>query len=172
MANDIHITRDPDATLAGEPRVTQGTPIPPAAPAADTGAPEPSLGQLFKELAQESSTLIRQEVALAKTEMRQTFSEAAKDAVGVAVWGAVAAIGGLVLVACLVIALGDLLDNYWLSALIVGGLFVIVGGAMAMSNIKKLKNLNYAPENTIATLKEDKQWAQAEAQHVKRDLTR
>lgn len=175
MANDIHVTRDPDATLAGAPRVTQGTPIPPAAPVApvaDTGAAEPSLGQLFKELAQESSMLIRQEVALAKTEISKSVSKAATDAVSLVVWGAVAAVGALVLVACLVLALGDLLDNYWLSALIVGGLFVIVGGALAMGALKKLKSVSLAPETTIQTLKEDKQWAQAEAQHVKRELTR
>jgi uncharacterized protein (DUF58 family) len=79
-------------------------------------------------------------------------------------------VGGLVLVAFLVILLGSVLGNYWLSALIVGGLFVLVGGVLIMTNLKKLKKEEVAPTRTIETLKEDKQWLQSEITQAKREL--
>jgi uncharacterized protein (DUF58 family) len=75
-----------------------------------------------------------------------------------------------VLVAFLVILLGSVLGNYWLSALIVGGLFVLVGGVLIMTNLKKLKKEEVAPTRTIETLKEDKQWLQSEITQAKREL--
>lgn len=146
---------------------------PPRMTGAHTGpaAAEPSLGDLFRQLAQDSSTLIRQEITLAKTELSQSVSKATTDAVMIAVWGAVALVGSLVLVTFLVLLLGDILDNYWLSALIVGGLFTLAGGLLAKSYAKKLKNIDYKPEATIQTLKQDKAWVQSEVQSLKRDLT-
>ena len=136
------------------------------------GGNEPQLGELFRQLAQDSATLVRQEVALAKAEIRDTVKVVTSNAVKVAVGGVVALLGGLVMVAFLVILLGDVLlnDNYWLSALIVGALFLIVGGLMAMSALKNLKRVSPAPEQTIQTLKEDKQWLQTEIKQARRDL--
>lgn len=135
-----------------------------------TGA-EPAIGELFRQLAQDSATLMRQEVNLAKAEMRENLKSAARDAVKIAIGGGIALVGALVLIAFLVIALGDALDEYWLGALIVGVLFVVVGGLLAKTSLNNLKNDDLTPERTIQTLKEDKQWAQSEIQQVKRDLT-
>lgn len=163
-ANDIEVQRKPDAPMAAPAgsRMHQSM---------AAGEVEPSLGELFKELAEESSLLIRQEVALAKTEIRESASKAATDAISLAIWGAIAAVGGLVLVAFLVIGLGALIGSYWLSALIVGAVFLIVGGLAAMGYAKKLKSIDFAPDTTLETLKRDKSWAQSEARDVKRDLT-
>jgi hypothetical protein len=158
---DIHVS--PEGTTTASPRLAERIP-PPA-------AEEPSLGELFRQLADESTVLIKQEIALAKKEIGQSASRAAADATWIAVWGAIALVGGLVLIAFLVLLLGDLLNNYWLSALIVGAVFVLVGGMAALSYVKKLKSVSLAPETTIQTLKQDKTWAQAEVQSVKRDLT-
>jgi hypothetical protein len=159
---DIHVSHEGATTAPPAPaeRMPQAM-----------GAAEPSLGELFRQLADESSTLIKQEIALAKKEIGESASRAASDATWIAVWGAIALVGGLVLIAFLVLLIGDLLDNYWLSALIVGAAFVLVGGLAAMSYVKKLKSVRLAPETTIQTLKQDKTWAQAEVQSVKRDLT-
>lgn len=135
-----------------------------------TGA-EPAIGELFRQLAQDSATLMRQEVNLAKAEMRENLKSAARDAVKIAIGAGIALVGALVLIAFLVIALGDALDEYWLGALIVGVLFVVVGGLLAKKSLNNLKNDDLTPERTIQTLKEDKQWAQSEIQQVKRDLT-
>jgi len=129
-----------------------------------------SLGALFSQLANDSTTLIRQEIALAKAEVRQSVRQTTNGAAKLGAAAAMATVGALVLTAFLVLLLGDLLDNYWLSALIVGVVFLLIGGILAMSGMRKLKAVQLAPENTLATLREDKAWAQSELQQVKRDL--
>lgn len=131
---------------------------------------EPSIGELIKQLAEDSATLVRQEVALAKAEMSRNVKSAAQSAAMVAVGGMIAFLGVLVLLAGIVVLLGDALDNYWLAALIVGLVFLAIGGLMAMSNLNKLKAEELAPERTIQTLQEDKRWIQNEIQQVKTDL--
>lgn len=147
-------------------------PFPPPPALGSNGAvkDEPSLGELFRQLADDSATLVRQEVALAKTELAANAKSVARDAAMVAVGGAVAGIGVLVLVAFLVILAGQLIGSYWAGALVVGLLFLIVGGAMTMKFLNNLKHESLAPEQTVQTLQEDKQWAQSEIQRVRRDL--
>lgn len=132
---------------------------------------EPSLGELFKQLAQDSTTLIQQEVALAKTEMRDNFRAFAKDVVMLAIGGGVLLVGALVLTAFLVALLGDLLDNYWLGALIVGLVYALVGFVLLRRGQKGMKHDDLKPEQTLQTLQADKRWAQREVQEVKRNLT-
>lgn len=129
---------------------------------------EPSLGELVKQLAQDSSTLVRQEMALAKAEMRENLRSFTRDVAMVAIGGVIALIGALVLIAFMVTALGDALDNYWLGALIVGLVFVAVGGFLARKNLNNLKHDDLKPDQTIQTLKEDKQWLQSEIQQARR----
>ena len=131
---------------------------------------EPSLGELFKQLAQDSATLVKQEVALAKVEMRENLKSATKDAAMIAVGGGLLLVGLLVLTAFLVAALGDLLDSYWLGALIVGLVFAVVGGLLAKKNLDRLKHDVHGPDQTIQTLKEDKRWLQSEIQQAKKEL--
>ncbi|MDB4950878.1 MAG: hypothetical protein JWM27_3527 [Gemmatimonadetes bacterium] len=141
--------------------VTDGRPL---------GGADPSLGDLFRQLAEDSATLIRQEVALAKTEMKDNVQHAAKNASMVAVGGVVAAIGALVLVAFLVMIVGKALGAPWAGALVVGLLFVIAGAVLAKRALGHLKHDSLAPENTIQSLKEDKQWVQTEMQQARREL--
>jgi uncharacterized membrane protein YqjE len=162
--NEAHTTFESDGRTA----VTASR-IPPAA---TTATEEPSLGDLFRQLADDSSSLIKQEINLAKTEVKETVSQAVRDAVWIPVWGAVALVGSLVLVTFLVLLIGDLLNNYWLAALIVGVVFTALGGMMAMSSLNKLKSLDMKPETTIRTLEQDKRWAKEEVQDFKRDITR
>jgi len=153
MQDDIHVTRGGVADR------------PPGAP-----GPEPSLGELFKQLAQDSATLVKQEVSLAKAEMRENLRSATRDAAMIAVGGGLLLVGLLVLTAFLVAAIGDLLDNYWLGALLVGLVFVAVGGLLAKKNLNNLKKDDLGPGQTIQTLKEDKRWLQSEIQQAKKEL--
>ncbi len=134
------------------------------------GAGEPALGDLFRQLAQDSATLVRQEMALARAELKSNVKSVARDAAMVAVGGILALVGVTVLIAFLVVAVGDALDNYWLGALIVGVLFLLAGGILAMTSLKKLKTEEVAPTRTLETLKEDKQWLQSEIKQARRDL--
>ncbi len=139
--------------------------------AAPDGGEGRSLGSLFRDLSADASVLIRQEVSLAKTEMRRNVGALAQDVGSMAVWGVVAALGGLVMVAFLVAGLGDLLDNYWLAALIVGLLFVAVGAFMALRALRHLRTVRMAPQETVATLRDTQAWAQGEAAELRAALS-
>lgn len=120
-----------------------------------TGAP--SLGELFSSLARDMSTLVRQEVALAKTELTQNAARAGKGAAAIAVGGLLAFFGAGALVAALILLLAIKLAS-WLAALIVGLALCGIGGVLAMGAIAKLKKGGLAPRQTVETLKEDSQW--------------
>ncbi|HMQ33170.1 MAG TPA: phage holin family protein [Chloroflexaceae bacterium] len=119
---------------------------------------EPSLGELFSRLASDTSTLVRKEVDLARTEMVQKATAAGRDVGMLGAGGAIAYAGFLALLAAVIIGLGYLIP-VWLSALIVGLLVVGVGALLIQRGLSALKRLNPVPEQTIETLKEDVQWA-------------
>ena len=118
---------------------------------------EPSIGDLFSHLSQQMSTLVQQEVQLAKVEMSQKTQKAAKDVTILAVGAVTAYVGVLALVAMLILALAEVMAA-WLAALLVGLVFVGIGAALVVSGINKLKALNPKPERTIETMKENKEW--------------
>lgn len=120
---------------------------------------ERSLGELFGELARETSVLVRQEVQLAKTEMTQKASAVGKDIGFLAVGGAVAYAGLLALIATLIIILGTVGLPWWLASLIVGVIVAGVGYFLVQKGLTALKHESMAPQQTIQTLKEDRQWA-------------
>jgi hypothetical protein len=117
-----------------------------------------SLGELFGQLTRDISALARQEVTLAKTEMSQKAAQAGKDVGFLAVGGAVAYAGFLAILAAIVIVLASFLP-WWLSALIVGVVVAGIGYFLIQKGRENLSNLNPAPEQTIETLKEDREWA-------------
>ena len=122
------------------------------------GRDDRSLGELFSELSQETTTLIRQEVNLAKTEMSQKASRVGKDVGFLAAGGAVAYAGLLAIIAG-VIALLGLVIPLWLSALLVGLVVAAIGYFLVRKGLDALKQEELTPRQTIETLKEDKQWA-------------
>ena len=126
---------------------------------------ERSIGQLLKELTQESSTLLKQEVNLAKTEMSEKASRVGVNLGSVAVGGAVALLGAIALVLAAVYGLGAILNNFlspetasWLAPLIVGGILAAVGYSMIKKALETLKRESLAPEKTTQSLQENKEW--------------
>ncbi len=132
----------------------------------DGAAPrDRSIADLLKELRDESSSLLRQEVALAKTEMAEKASAYGKHAAAVAVGGGVAYAGVLLLLAGATVALALLLDRvgldahaWWVAPLIVGGIVAAVGYSMINKGVSTLKRQSPVPEKTVQSLQEDKQW--------------
>ena len=122
---------------------------------------EASLGDLFSELATETSALIRQEVKLAKSEIGQKAKDAGKDAAMIGMGGFVAYGGFLTLLAALTLLLGIFMP-LWVSALIVGAIVVGAGLFMVQRGVTALKQVDPAPRQTIETLKEDKEWAKTQ----------
>lgn len=120
--------------------------------------PEPSLGQLFGELAQETGTLVRQEVQLAKAEMTGKANAALRDVGLIAVGGALAHAGLLVLLAALVAGLSTWMP-VWVAALVVGLVVLGVGGFMASKALGALRRIDPIPERTVQTMKDNQAWA-------------
>jgi uncharacterized membrane protein YqjE len=119
-----------------------------------------SLGDLFGDLTREITTLVRQEIQLARTEMTQKLSHVGKDVGMIAVGGAVAYLGLMAIMATIVIALAAAGLAWWASTLLVGVVIVLVGGGMAWAGLNALKQTDLAPRETMATLEENKEWAQ------------
>jgi Flp pilus assembly protein TadB len=122
------------------------------------GRDDRSLGELFAELSQETTTLVRQEMNLAKVEMSQKASRVGKDVGFLAAGGAVAYAGLLAIIAGVIYLLG-LVMPLWLSALLVGLVVAVVGYFLVRKGLDALKQEDLAPRETIETLKEDKEWA-------------
>jgi uncharacterized membrane protein YqjE len=84
--------------------------------------------------------VVRSEIRLAVTELRHALGSLKRGTMGLAIGGSLAVLGIFPILAFLVIALGKLLnDNYWLSSLIIGVLFLGIGAAFAYAAIKKLQ---------------------------------
>jgi hypothetical protein len=112
-----------------------------------------SLGDLLAEVSRDISTLMRQEVALAKAELKETASKSAKSA------GLLGGAGyaGLMAVFFLSIALwwglGDLLDSLGWSAVIVAVIWAVIAAILYAIGRSRLKEIEGAPQ-TVETLKE------------------
>ena len=117
------------------------------------------IGELLKELANETTTLVRRELDLAKAEMRE---KAGKAGPGFGMWGA-AGVAGLLalgsLTAFLILALDGAMPN-WLAALIVGLVYSAIAGVLYVRGKHRVEEAGSpVPEKTIETVKEDVQWA-------------
>ena len=120
---------------------------------------ERSLGDLFSDLSRETTTLVRQEVQLAKAELTQSATEAARGIGMLVAGGAVAYAGLLFLLLAIVYGLVDAGWDAWLSALVVGLVVVAIGAVLVLRARESLKPANLAPQKTVETLKEDAEWA-------------
>jgi uncharacterized membrane protein YqjE len=123
----------------------------------------------LRRLSDDATRLVRQEIALAKVELRESVSVLGKSAVKVGIAAGLALLGGLAAVAFLIIALGDLIDNYWLSALIVSVVLLGIAAIMGKGAMKEMKSREMKPTQTIDTLRDDADWAKQEIATVKRE---
>jgi hypothetical protein len=118
---------------------------------------ERSLGDLFSDLASETGTLIRQEVALAQTELTEKATSVGKNVGYLVVGGAVGYAAALALIAAVIIGLANFIPA-WAAALIVSVIVGVVAFMMISSALAALKKTNLTPRETVETLKEDAQW--------------
>jgi hypothetical protein len=135
------MTVDPDDPEVIEPRVK----------------PERSLGTLLSDITGETVELVRQELALFKTELQEKLTTAG---IGAALLGAgalVAYSGWVFLLLAAVFALALVLPA-WAAALIVGVLVVAIGGVLALVGKSRMRADALAPERTMRSLREDQAW--------------
>jgi Putative Actinobacterial Holin-X, holin superfamily III len=123
---------------------------------------ERPLGELLKQLSEETTRLVRQEIELAKAELTQKGRQAG---MGAGLFGAAGAIGFLALAAlttCFILAL-DAVMPAWLAALLVAVVYAAVAAVLALRGRAKVKQaVPPVPEQTIETVKEDVQWAKTQ----------
>lgn len=113
-----------------------------------------SLGELFKDLSRQVSTLVRLELGLASTEMREKFSGIGREVAMVAAGGLLAYAGLFAVLAALVILLAEVMP-WWTAALVVG-IVVIAGGAFLIrGGLDRLKEADLAPRQTVRSLQAD-----------------
>jgi hypothetical protein len=133
---------------------------------------EPGVTALLRQLGADTTSLIRSEIALAKLEAQDVARTAAVQGARVGAAIALAAVGGLALIAWLILAAGHLIgDHYATAAALIGILFVAVGGVMARSALRTLRSGAMKPTETIATLQDDKRWAAQQIRELKRELS-
>ncbi|HEV7365529.1 MAG TPA: phage holin family protein [Gemmatimonadales bacterium] len=119
---------------------------------------ERSIGELFGQLSQDMTLLVRQEIQLARSEMSEKLTRFTANLISVAAGGFVAYVGGLALVAALILGLHDLANiSLAVSALIIGAVLAIAGYLMLKGGLNELKRVDIAPRRTVENIKEDVQ---------------
>lgn len=131
----------------------------------------PGIGALLRSLAEDMSTLVRQEIRLARMEAGRTAKRVAVDGAWIGTGAAIMAVGGLCLVLALALGLGALLGSYWLGTLVTGLLLIGVGALTAWKGARDLRSGNLGPTDTIETMRENQAWARQEARELRDDLT-
>ncbi len=134
----------------------------PRGPATSGDLREEPIGELLKRLSNETTTLVKLELDLAKAEMTKKGKDAG---IGAGLFGGAGVVGLLALgsfTAFLILLLDGALAN-WLAALVVTLLWAAVAGVLALTGKKELQKATPpAPEQTIETLKEDAAWAKTQ----------
>ena len=126
------------------------------------------VAELLKELSNQTTTLVRQELELAKAEMAE---KGKKAGLGAGMFGGAGLVGLLALgslTTCVIAAL-DTGMELWLAALIVTAVYAAIAGALALLGKQKTQEATPpAPEQAIDSTKEDVQWAKTRAKSAKR----
>ncbi len=129
---------------------------------------ERPVGELLKELSNQTTTLVRKELELAKAEMAD---KGKKAGLGAGMFGGAGVFGLLslgALTACLIAALSTGM-KVWLAALIVAVVYAAIAGVLALLGKKKTQEATPpAPEQAIESTKEDVQWAKTQARSARR----
>jgi Putative Actinobacterial Holin-X, holin superfamily III len=171
MADPTDMRREGEAvrTTTGRIRLDGPAPAEAATARAAVGAAgdDRSVGGLLKELAREGGTLVREEVALAKAEMREKASVYERNA------GAIALGAGLLLAALLLAAealtrgLTVLLEGLvgleiavWLAPLLLAAALFAVGYGMVKKGAAALRTEGVVPHRTLESIQEDKEWVE------------
>ncbi len=119
--------------------------------------PRESFGELLSQLANHSASLVRDEIELAKQEMREKLHTLSRGAITLVIGVALAWMALLALCAAVVIALSTYIGP-GIAALVTGLGLAVIGGVIAFVGFRQLKKTGLKPEKSIRSLKEDKEW--------------
>ncbi|HET6726338.1 MAG TPA: phage holin family protein [Gammaproteobacteria bacterium] len=132
-----------------------------------------SIGSLLSSLARDTATLVRNEAALAKSEMSGKMSQVAVAMVSV-VLATVSMIGGfIILLEAAVVGLDVVLPTSltpWLSEIIVGVFFMLVGIGLLLKARSNLKPENMMPRRTLHSVERDRDAMREHGEHLKEEV--
>lgn len=118
-----------------------------------------SIGGLLRGILMDVRTLIREEIALARVEIREQAGRARAAAVSFGIAAVALACGGLLLLVALATAIADVFDwPVWAGFLIVAVLLCVAGLVTLASGRRQLAQVHAVPEETVSTLKENSEW--------------
>jgi hypothetical protein len=123
-----------------------------------------SLGELFAELSEKTSSLVNKEIQLARHEMTRSATTLARNSVRIVIGGLAAYMGAIVALIGIAWLLVDFGLQPWLGFLLVGGLTIAIGSLLAWSAVQSLKKVSVVPERTVETIKQDVEWAKEQTQ--------
>jgi Protein of unknown function (DUF1469). len=117
-------------------------------------------GALLRDAAQASTQLVRQEARLTLLESKRLTSHVVRGTGMIALGGVLLLLGVIVLLTGVILLLGNewLQGDYWLAALIVTVVLGIIAAALAIWGKSFISAERLEPDETLATLKEDKEW--------------
>lgn len=125
-------------------------------------------GELVKQLSEQTSTLVRQEIELAKSELSERGKAAGKGAGLVGGAGVLGLLAAGALTAFVILLLAEAMDA-WVAALIVA---VVYGAAAALIGLtgrdRIREGMPPTPEQTVKSVKEDVRWAKTRATSARR----
>ena len=152
MVTQLHPFTNPGAV----PSSSSATALPRRATAAPAAASEsPSALSLLRELINQLTILLRQEIALAGAELGRVLGSLKSGLTALAAAGAVIFCGFLLLLAAAVLGLATVLPG-WLAALIVGVLVLALGGGLLLAARRQLHPAAVTPQRSSDSLKRDR----------------
>jgi hypothetical protein len=104
------------------------------------------------------TALLRQEMALATTEVGRNVGQAGRS-IGILAMGGLVAYAGLLAIVAAVIILLAYVIEWWLAAFLVGIVVAGIGYVLVRRALNALQQIDFTPRQTVATLKEDLEWA-------------
>src|SRR5687768_16409080 len=118
-----------------------------------------SLGGLVRGILMDLRTLIREEIALARVEIRDQATRARAAAMAFGIAAGALLFGGAFLLIALAIGIADVLNwPAWAGFLVVAVLLAVIGFFTLASGRKQLRTVHAVPEETVTTLKENSEW--------------
>ena len=124
---------------------------------AGTAERDESIGKLIGQVAGDVSKLFRQEVALAKAELKEEAAKAGKAGGMLAGAGFAGYMVAVLLSLALVFALDAVMPLGW-AAVVVAVIWAIIGGVLYVVGRNRMKDVDPVPRQTVETLREDAQW--------------
>lgn len=121
-------------------------------------AEDRSLSDVLQDVIRNVQEIVRSEVRLAKTEIREEAAKT-KSATLLLGAGAVTAIFAILFLLLMIVYVLALVMPSWAAALIVGAVLAVVASVMLPAGVRRFKQIHPAPERTVGTIKENVEWA-------------